>query len=77
MLRRIMSEPWYYDTLRAAIVQHIEDNSNRYKYFIVGNIKDYISKLHRNGEWGGDCEIQVLSDIYREMQKKLGEKIKK
>ena len=36
---------------------------------IVGNIKDYISKLHRNGEWGGDCEIQVLSEIYREMQK--------
>ena len=69
MLRRIMSEPWYYDTLRAAIVQYIEDNSNRYKYFIVGNIKDYISKLHRNGEWGGDCQIQVLSEIYREMQK--------
>ena len=48
MLRRIMSEPWYYDTLRAAIVQHIEDNSNRYKYFIVGNIKDYLSKMYRN-----------------------------
>ena len=48
MLRRIMSKPWYYDTLRAAIVQHIENNSNRYKFFIVGNIKDYLSKMYRN-----------------------------
>ena len=49
MLRRLISEPWYYDTLRAVIVRHIEDNSNRYKYFIVGNIKDYPSKMYRNG----------------------------
>ena len=49
MLRRLIRESWYYDTLRAAIVQHIEDNSYRYKYFIVGNIKDYLSKMYRNG----------------------------
>ena len=40
---------WYYETLRAAIAQHIEDNSNRYKDFIVGNIEDNLSKMRRNG----------------------------
>ena len=60
MLRRLISEPWYYDTLRAAIAHHIEDNFNKYKYFIEGNIKDYPSKLHRNGEWGGNCEISSI-----------------
>ena len=75
MLRRLISEPWYYDTLRAEIAQHIEDNFNKYKYFIEGNIKDYLSKLHRNGEWGWNCEIQVLSEIYREMQKNMGYKL--
>ena len=30
MSRGLTGEPWYYDTLRAAIAQHIEDNSNRY-----------------------------------------------
>ena len=27
-------EPWYYDTLRAAITQHIQDNYNRYKILL-------------------------------------------
>ena len=48
MLRGLISEPWYYDILRVAIVQHIEDNSNKYTFF-VGNVKEYLSKLHRNG----------------------------
>ena len=64
MSRGLTGEPWYYDTLRAAIAQHIEDNSNRYKDFIVGNIEDYISKMRRNGVWGGNCEIQAFSEIY-------------
>ena len=29
--RGLIGQPWYYDTLRAAIAQHIEDNSNRKK----------------------------------------------
>ena len=69
MLRRLINEPWYYDTLRAAIAQYIEDNFNKYKYFIERKIKDYLSKLHRNGEWGGNCEIQAFNEIYMEMQK--------
>ena len=44
MSRGLIGEPWYNDTLRAAIGQHIEDNSNRYRNFIVGNIEDYLSK---------------------------------
>ena len=31
MSRGFTGEPWYYDTFRAAIVQHIEDNSNTAK----------------------------------------------
>ena len=64
MSRGLTGEPWYYDTLRAAIAQHIEDNLNKYKDFIVGNIEDYISKMRRNGVWGGNCEIQAFSEIY-------------
>ena len=64
MSRGLTGEPWYYDTLRAAIAQHIEDNSNKYKDFIVGNIEDYISKMRRNGVWSGNCEIQAFSEIY-------------
>ena len=64
MSRGLTGKPWYYDTLRAAIAQHIEDNSNRYKDFIVGNIEDYISKMCRNGVLGGNCEIQAFSEIY-------------
>ena len=52
------------NTLRAAIAQHIEDNSNRYKDFIEGNIEDYLLKMSRNGGWSGHCEIQVFSKIY-------------
>ena len=47
--RRLTGEPWYYDILRTVIAQHIEDNSNRYKDFIVGNIKDNLLKISRNG----------------------------
>ena len=64
MSRGLTGEPWYYDTLKAAIAQHIEDNSNRYKDFIVGDIEDYLSKMRRNGVWGGNCEIQAFSEIY-------------
>ena len=44
MARGLTNKPRYNDPLRAAIAQHIEDNSNRYKYFIVGNIEDDLSK---------------------------------
>ena len=64
MSRGLTGEPWYYDTLRAPIAQHIEDNSNRYKDFIVGNLGDCISKMRRNEVWGGNCEIQAFSEIY-------------
>ena len=64
MSRGLTNEPWYYDILRAAITQHIEYNSNRYKDFIVGNIEDCISKMRRNGVWGGNCEIQAFSEIF-------------
>ena len=59
----LTSKPRYYDTLSAAITQHIEDNLNRYKDFIVGNIEEYSSKMRRNGVWGENCEIQAFSEI--------------
>ena len=62
MSRALTGELWYYNTLRAAIAQHIENNSSRYRDNIVGNIEDYISKMRRNGVWGGNCEIQA--EIY-------------
>ena len=64
MSRGNTDEPWYYDTLRAAIALHIEDNSNKYKGFIVRNIENYLSKMRRNGVWGKNCEIQTFSEIY-------------
>ena len=64
MSRRLTSEPWYYDSLKTAITKNIEDKYNRYKNFIVGNIEDYLSKMRRNGVWGGNCEIQAFSEIY-------------
>ena len=60
----LTGEPWYYDTLRTAIAQHIEDNSNRHKDFIGGNIEDYLSKMNRNEVRGGNCEIQAFREIY-------------
>ena len=65
-VKKTQSEPWYYDTLRSAISQYIEDNSYRYKDFIVENIEDYLSKIHRNEVWGGNYEIQAFSEIYSE-----------
>ena len=59
--RRLTGGPWYYDTLRAAIVQHIEDNSNKYKNFIVRNIEDYLSKMRRNGVLDENCEVQEFN----------------
>ena len=64
MSRGLTGEPWYYDTLRSAITQNIEDNSIRYKDFIVENIEDYLSKMSLNGVWGRNCEIQAFSEIY-------------
>ena len=61
--RRLAGEPWYNDTLRAAIDQHIEDNSNRNKDFIVGNAKDFFL-MYWNGVWDENCEIQAFSKIY-------------
>ena len=57
-------ESLYYDTLRAVIAQHVEDNSNKYKDFIVGNIEDNLSKMRRNGVRDGNCEIQAFNEIY-------------
>ena len=52
---------WY---IKLTIDQHIENNSNRYKDFIGGNIEDYLSKMLRNGIWDVNLEIRAFSEIY-------------
>ena len=42
--RGLTGEPWFYDKLRAVIVQHIEDYSNQYKIIIVENLKTVFQK---------------------------------
>jgi hypothetical protein len=42
----------------------MEAHEARFSEFIVGDFKEYIRNMRRAGVWGGDPEIQSLSEIY-------------
>ena len=50
--RGITGDPWFYNVMRLAIIQYIEESIDRYNDFIITDTADYITKIPRKVVWG-------------------------
>ena len=51
-------------SIRNTVVQHINDNIERYQDFLTIDPNMYISKMFKQGTWGGEAEIQAFTEVY-------------
>ena len=59
--RGITCTPNYHGSIRNTVVQHINDNIERYQDFFTIDPNIYISKMFKQGTWGGEAEIQAFT----------------
>lgn len=54
-----------HDDLRVKCVQGLESNKEIYKFYIEDDvtIDAYIESMRNDGEWGGQLEMTVLSEL--------------
>ena len=64
MSRGFTFDQWFFNIIRLVIVQHIEDNIDRYKDCVIIDAADSLTKMWRNGVWDGNWEIQVFTEVY-------------
>ena len=62
--RGITCTPNYHGSIRNTVVQHINDNIERYQDFFTIDPNIYISKMFKLGTWGGEAEIQAFTEVY-------------
>ncbi|MEL6413125.1 MAG: OTU domain-containing protein, partial [Bacteroidota bacterium] len=56
----------HHSIIRQIAVEHVKSNPDTYQnYFpneVFTSVEDWLTKICRNGEWGGQMAIRVLSD---------------
>lgn len=55
-----------YNVFREKVIQYMTDNLEEFKPYIEDDetIDQYLDKMAKDGEWGGNLEIHALSKIY-------------
>ena len=68
-LFRALSRGWfgsldYYSEVREVLIDYIIHNSKRFESHLPEELDEYIPKMMEDGEWGGEPEIVVFSEVY-------------
>ena len=61
--RGITCTPNYHGSIRNTVVQQINDNIERYQYFLTIDPNIYKSKMFKQGSWGAEAEIQTFMEV--------------
>ena len=53
--------------MRQEAVEHIRENSEFFKFYIEDDetIDDYLDEMSKDGIWGGQLEMNALSNVYK------------
>jgi len=64
LARGFYGHPDRHGEVRKEIVNELCTNVNKYRQFIDDDVVDYLTKMSKNGVWGGEPEIRAFENVH-------------
>eukprot|EP00954_Amorphochlora_amoebiformis_P022525 1353989-Amorphochlora_amoeboformis.AAC.1 len=61
---QVYGDAKHHGIVREKCMDYVEIESQFFRNYVDGDIKTYITRMRRDGEWGDNVEIQAMSELY-------------